>query len=129
MSGAKFPTITGADWQRELPAARKRRKEAKAKLGNFIRSAEAKALRQKSPPPAKPMNLLNDVARCDGLLPKVVKMPNGAKGVLWANDCPCRETCARYQQAFRDNPEEKHAWMTHNHGPADECKDYIKEGA
>ena len=76
------------------------------------------------------MTLPNDVARCDGLLPKKVIMPNGAEGVLWSIDCHKRETCARYMQLVeRDDGEgvSMRSYLSHFHKPTDKCPDYIKE--
>jgi hypothetical protein len=72
--------------------------------------------------------LLNDIARCDGLLPKTVTMPSGMKGVLWAIDCPKRETCARYLQMFRDSGDGGMIpYRSHYHKPGDKCPSYIEE--
>jgi hypothetical protein len=73
------------------------------------------------------VKLPNNFARCDGLLPKVVTMPNGMAGKLWVIDCPKRDTCARFLQMERDNPGQLYAYTTHIHGPADACPDYIHE--
>lgn len=77
------------------------------------------------------MKLARDQARCDGLLPKKVKMPNGQKGVLWALDCPKRETCKRflafdYETSLAD-PARQINVTSHHHGPKDECPDYPKK--
>ena len=76
------------------------------------------------------MKLLADIARCDGLLPKTVRMPNGADGVLWSLDCPKRETCKRflaydYELSLAD-PHRQINVTSHFHGPKDECPDYLK---
>ncbi len=78
------------------------------------------------------MKLPNDIARCDGLLPKKCIMPNGAEGVLWMIDCPKRESCARFLQLERDmnlGPEhiDQLSFTSHYHKPTDKCPDYIKE--
>lgn len=73
------------------------------------------------------MDLPNDFARCDGLLPTVTKMPNDMLGTLWSIDCPVRETCARYLQIERDNPEAIYTYAVHSHSQDKKCPSYIKE--
>ena len=73
------------------------------------------------------MNLPNDIARCDGLLPKGVTMPDGTPGVLWSIDCPKREECARYQQIWRDGDRVVSYGVTHFHKPTEPCPDFIQE--
>lgn len=75
------------------------------------------------------MSLPNDIARCDGLLPKTTW--NGQdKITLWANDCPKRDQCARYLQGERDMESGDTAWhpyTTHNHKPSEVCPDFIQD--
>jgi hypothetical protein len=130
MTPPTFSTITGADWKRSLAAARIRRAGAPQRIAEGIRLAKPSA-GQTTNLPRKPMNLLNDIARCDGLLPKTTKMPNGAKGVLWSLDCPKRETCKRfiaydYELSLAD-PNRQINVTSHHHGPKDECPDYLKK--
>jgi len=73
------------------------------------------------------MNLPNDIARCDGLLPKTVIMPSGAVGKAWIYDCPKRETCARFCQTQRDDPYARTSYGEHHHAPAETCLDFIQE--
>ena len=72
------------------------------------------------------MNLSNDIARCDGLLPKNTQI-DGKPMILWAIDCPKREQCARYQQIWRDDPAKVMPFTAHFHGPSDSCPDFIEE--
>jgi hypothetical protein len=74
------------------------------------------------------MILPNDVSRCDGLLPKLTQL-DGKPMVLWANDCPKRESCRRFlameAESWNYNP---HAnYTTHHHAPGDECPDFLQE--
>ena len=73
------------------------------------------------------MNLPNDIARCDGLLPKKTLL-NGEEVLLWAIDCPKREQCARYRQIWRDGGAgSRLPFVAHFHAPADECPTFIAE--
>ena len=73
------------------------------------------------------MNLPNDIARCDGLLPKKTLL-NGKGVLLWAIDCPKREDCARYQQIWRDGDAGgRLPFVSHFHAPTDDCPTFIEE--
>jgi hypothetical protein len=75
------------------------------------------------------MNLPNDVARCDGLLPKVVNM-HGRSIFQWSIDCPKREQCRRFLAMETDNPESPigtYSYGFHDHAPGDECPDFLME--
>ncbi len=75
------------------------------------------------------MILPNDVSRCDGLLPKLTQL-DGKPMILWANDCPKREQCARYCQMERDGdwiPGRLIPYTSHHHAPGDECPDFMPD--
>ena len=78
-------------------------------------------------------NLPDDIARCDGLLPKNVRMPSGAMGVLWSIDCKQRETCARFVAFERDadlyvedGPELRRTYPAASHGPDEACPTFVQ---
>lgn len=67
------------------------------------------------------MRIPNDIARCDGLLPKNTDI-NGALVRLWSIDCPHRNTCARYLAAETDDPAAAFAlWHIATHAPNEPC--------
>ena len=72
------------------------------------------------------MKLAKDIARCDGLLPKHTQL-NGRPITLLSIDCPRRDSCARFCQNERDDPEGRYSYIGHNHGPADVCPNFIAE--
>jgi hypothetical protein len=73
------------------------------------------------------MNLPNDIARCDGLLPKLTRLPDGTPALLHSIDCPHRDHCARYCQIERDDPMAILSYCSHHHAPNSPCPDYIPE--
>jgi hypothetical protein len=76
------------------------------------------------------MTLPSDIARCDGLLPKLTKNEHGKTMVLWSLDCPQRETCARFLQMQRDMEAARESWFlmnSHYHAPGEACGDYLEE--
>jgi hypothetical protein len=75
------------------------------------------------------MNLPNDIARCDGILPKDTIL-NGKPALLWSIDCPRRDECARYCQQERDDPDAlpgTYRYTAHYHAPAHDCPDFVRE--
>lgn len=75
----------------------------------------------------------NDLARCDGLLPKLTRMPNGAEGILWSVDCKQRETCARFvdfqrdvETGFNGDPDAHRTYLAASHGPDEACPTFVQ---
>lgn len=76
------------------------------------------------------MNLPNDIARCDGLLPKQVRFHDSIIPA-WSIDCPVRERCARYRQLVSRDPESMSShipFVAHFHAATEPCPDFIEEG-
>jgi hypothetical protein len=73
------------------------------------------------------MKLSNDIARCDGLLPKSTHLPDGTPVLLYSIDCPHRDNCARFCQTHRDDPTAHLSYCAHHHAPTSPCPFYIPE--
>lgn len=75
------------------------------------------------------MSLPNDIARCDGLLPKKIVINDaGITMNLWSIDCPMRETCLRYLAMETDNPDSPlgtYSYSAHYHAPSETCPDAL----
>lgn len=72
-------------------------------------------------------NLPANEPRCDGLLPRVVRMPDGRPAFAWLIDCPTRDTCARYLQFERDDPAAHHTYTPHFHERGETCPDFLTQ--